>query len=209
MISVYGQYGPLHWRHNERDGVSNHQPHDRLLDHLFRRRSKKISKLRVTGLCEGNSPLTGEFPAERASNAENVSIWWRHHTVEHDILMTNSETTSGALSPRQVTPTPTGARSSNELQRLDKMIECQDSSPSNGYPLTCVIFIIPLSSCGLTVCHHMRCLCRHHPLQPRRQPHLVHPADAVPLCHHRCLHRRPYCQGLPKTTSTVHQDTGV
>ena len=28
---------------------------------------------------EGNSPVTGEFPAQRASNAENVSIWWRHH----------------------------------------------------------------------------------------------------------------------------------
>ena len=47
--------------------------------HLFRRRSKKTSKLRVTGLCAGNSPLTGEFPAQRASNAKNVSIWWRHH----------------------------------------------------------------------------------------------------------------------------------
>ena len=33
----------LQWRHNERDGVSNHQPHD--------------------------------------CNAENVSIWWRHHDV--------------------------------------------------------------------------------------------------------------------------------
>ena len=33
----------------------------------------------VSGLCEGNSPVTGEFPAQRASNAENVSIWWRHH----------------------------------------------------------------------------------------------------------------------------------
>ena len=42
-------------------------------------RSKKTSQLRVTGLCEGNSPVTGEFPAQRASNAENVSIWWRHH----------------------------------------------------------------------------------------------------------------------------------
>ena len=26
----------------------------------------------------GNSPVTGEFPAQRASNAENVSIWRRH-----------------------------------------------------------------------------------------------------------------------------------
>ena len=31
-------------------------------------------KLRVTDLCEGNSPVTGEFPAKSGSNAENVSI---------------------------------------------------------------------------------------------------------------------------------------
>ena len=48
---------------------------------FFRRRSKEISKLRVTGLCVENSPETGEFPAQMASNAENVSIWWRHHGV--------------------------------------------------------------------------------------------------------------------------------
>ena len=69
----------LRWHHNERDGVSNHQSHDCLLNRLFRRRSKKTSKLRVTGLCEGNSTVTGEFPAQRASKAENASIWWRHH----------------------------------------------------------------------------------------------------------------------------------
>ena len=46
----------LRWRHNERDSVSNHQPHDCLLNGLFRRRLKKTSKLRVTGLCAGNSP---------------------------------------------------------------------------------------------------------------------------------------------------------
>ena len=50
---------------------------------LFRRRSKKTSKLRVTGLCVGNSPGTGEFPAQMASNVENVSIWWRHHDIIH------------------------------------------------------------------------------------------------------------------------------
>ena len=27
----------------------------------------------------GNSPGTGEFPAQMASYAENLSIWWRHH----------------------------------------------------------------------------------------------------------------------------------
>ena len=67
----------LQWRHNERDDVSNHQPHECLLNRLFRRRSKKTPC--VTGLCERNSPVTDEFPAQRASNVENVSIWWRHH----------------------------------------------------------------------------------------------------------------------------------
>ena len=69
----------LQWRHNGLDGVSNHQPHHCLLSRLFGRRSKKTSKLRVTGLCAGNSPGTGEFPAQMASNAENVPFLWRHH----------------------------------------------------------------------------------------------------------------------------------
>ena len=47
---------PLHRRHNDDDSVSNHQPHVCLLNRLFRRRSRKTSKLRVTGLCAGNSP---------------------------------------------------------------------------------------------------------------------------------------------------------
>ena len=46
-----------------------------------RRRSKKASNLRVTDLCKGNSPMTGEFPSQRASYAVNVSIWWRHHEI--------------------------------------------------------------------------------------------------------------------------------
>ena len=71
----------LRWRHNDHAGVSNHQPHGCLLNRLFRRKSKKTSKLRVTGLCAGNSPGTGEFPAQMASYAENVSIWWRHHVL--------------------------------------------------------------------------------------------------------------------------------
>ena len=74
----------LIWRHNGHNGVSNHQPYDCLPNRLFRRRSKKTSKLRVTGLCAGNSPETGEFPAQMASNAENVSIWWCHHAPHRE-----------------------------------------------------------------------------------------------------------------------------
>ena len=60
----------LQWRHYEQDGVSNHQPQHWLLNRLHRRRSRKTSKLRVTDLCEGNSPVTVEFPAQRASDAK-------------------------------------------------------------------------------------------------------------------------------------------
>ena len=84
-------YLSLHLRHNDHDALSNHQPHSCLLNYLFRRRSKKTSKLRVTGLCVGNSPwpvnsphkwpVTRKIfsPVTRASYAENVSIWWCHH----------------------------------------------------------------------------------------------------------------------------------
>ena len=60
----------LRWRHNEHNDVSNHQPHDCLLNHLFRCRSKKTSKFRFTGLCVGNSPVAGELPTQMASNGE-------------------------------------------------------------------------------------------------------------------------------------------
>ena len=51
------------------------------VNRLFRHKSnsKKTSKLRVTDLCEGNSLVTSEFPTQRASKVEKVSIWWHHH----------------------------------------------------------------------------------------------------------------------------------
>ena len=79
QYSVYRCIATLQWRHKGCNSVSNHQPHECLLNRVFRHRSKKTSKLRVTGLCVGNSPGNGEFPAQMASNAGNVSIWWRHH----------------------------------------------------------------------------------------------------------------------------------
>ena len=71
----------LQWRHDGCDGVLNHQPRDCLLNRLFGRRSEKTSKLRVTGLCAGNSPVTGEFPAQMASNAENGDVVMNTSTV--------------------------------------------------------------------------------------------------------------------------------
>ena len=78
-LNHYLTQNTLQWRHNEPDGVSNHQPRDCLLNCLFSHRSKETSKLCVTSLCEGNSVVTSEFPAQRAGNVENVSIWWLHY----------------------------------------------------------------------------------------------------------------------------------
>ena len=101
-------YTSLQGRHNGHESVSNHQPHDCLLNRLFRHRSKKTSKVRVTGLCEGNSPVTGEFPAQRANNAENDSIWWRHHL----------ESRLCTVVPRKLT------RKNNVINKVSSHIHC-------------------------------------------------------------------------------------
>ena len=65
----------LRWRHNGRDGVSNHRHLDGLLNRLFKRYTKAPRRW----------PLWGEFtgdrwiPSQRANDTENVSIWLRHH----------------------------------------------------------------------------------------------------------------------------------
>ena len=64
----------LQWSHNKRDGVSDHRGFDCLLSRLFWCRSNKTSKL-----FEGNPSVTGGFPSQMVSNAENASLRWRHH----------------------------------------------------------------------------------------------------------------------------------
>ena len=87
MIPVTWRLRPIAWTYRNLsilygcDGASNHQTQQCLLNPLFRCRTKKTSNLRVTSLCEGNSPVTGQFPAQMASNAENASIWLRHHGI--------------------------------------------------------------------------------------------------------------------------------
>ena len=80
---------------------------------LFRRSSKKTSKLRVTGLCEGNSPVTGDFPAQMASNTENVSIFimlalepsnnvlyhWRNESFLYDYTSIHPQTLRQCFNP--------------------------------------------------------------------------------------------------------------
>ena len=71
----------------------NHQPHDWLVDRLFKVQIKENIKLRVTGICA----MTGEFPAQRASNAENVFIWWRNHGNKSFASSSSSATTAWPL----------------------------------------------------------------------------------------------------------------
>ena len=88
----------LHWRDNDHNGVSNHQPHGCLLNRLFRRRSKKTSELRVTGLCVGNSPGPVNSPHKgpvtrkmfsfddviMISAINNNPPWWRCNGIRID-----------------------------------------------------------------------------------------------------------------------------
>ena len=77
----------LRWRHNGHHGVSNHQHHQCLLNRLFRRRSKITSKLRVTGLCAGNSPVTGEFLQRGKCFHLMTSSWIVALLAVYDILI--------------------------------------------------------------------------------------------------------------------------
>ena len=79
LILNISKINSLQWCHIGRDTASNHRRLDCLLSRLFRRWSKEISNLRVTGLSEGNPPVIGAFPSQRASDANNVPIRWRHH----------------------------------------------------------------------------------------------------------------------------------
>ena len=81
----------LQWRRNEHDGVSNYLPHFCLPNHLSRRRTKKISKIRVTdSLC---GEFTGDrwIPRTKTQLRRNVSIWWRHPVyLAHNLRMKTS-----------------------------------------------------------------------------------------------------------------------
>ena len=85
----------LQERPNERYGVSNHRHPDCLVSRLFRRTSTKTSKLRVTGLCEWNPPVTAhsphkgpvmrkKFPFDNVITKYGMRFWspeWLHQTA--------------------------------------------------------------------------------------------------------------------------------
>ena len=86
-MSIFAKKNALRRRHNERNGVSNHQPHDCLFNRLSTVYSggdkKQTSKLRVIGLCEGNSPVTGKCVHLMTSSWHNnaftfitIAIFW-------------------------------------------------------------------------------------------------------------------------------------
>ena len=69
----------LQWRHNDYDGaIITSLPIAYSTVYSGADQSKHQSSPSLA-LCAKNSPVTGEFPTQRASNAENVSIRWRHH----------------------------------------------------------------------------------------------------------------------------------
>ena len=121
-VAYIRQRYSLRWRHNDHTGVSNHQPHGCLLNRLFRRKSKKTSKLRVTGLCAGNSPGTGEFPAQMASYAENVSIWWRHHVIGHPVIFDDTSHSYIVCFQKKIPWHLTIANLSCVLRRASKLV---------------------------------------------------------------------------------------
>ena len=79
----------LQSRHNERDSVWNHQPRDCLLNGLFRRRSTKTSKIRITGLCAGihrghvNSPHKGPLTRKMFLLDDVIMLWGKRFYKFH------------------------------------------------------------------------------------------------------------------------------
>ena len=108
----------LQWRDNDHDSISNHQPRGCLFNRLFRRRSKKTPKLRVTSPLCGEFTGPGEFPTQRASYAENVSIWWRHYVLA----------SPGNQQPRQLSQRTSGPLSSMQ----EDITTCVISALRNG-----------------------------------------------------------------------------
>ena len=82
MGHLHGCTSTLQWRYNEQWRLKS--PTYRLFAQPFvQAHIEQNIILRVTGLCERNPLVTGGFPSQRASNAEKVSIWWRHHGQWH------------------------------------------------------------------------------------------------------------------------------
>ena len=94
LDTLFNCYYALRWRHNERDIVSHHQPQDCLLNRLFRRRSTQTSKLRVTGLCVGNSPGPVNSPHKWAVTREMFPF--------DDVIMASTKAYGCSIPPSNI-----------------------------------------------------------------------------------------------------------
>ena len=92
-MNVTASHTPLRWRHNGRDGVSNHQPHDRLLnrysgaDQIKHQSSASLAFVRGIHRSPVNSPhkwpvtrksfhlMTSSWP-KRQQTWYQLYIWW-------------------------------------------------------------------------------------------------------------------------------------
>ena len=75
--------------------VPNNQQLHCWFNSFFRCTSRKTSKLRAIGLCEGNPPVAVRIPSQRVNILESVCMWWRHH--EPISLIFNSRLVSSQL----------------------------------------------------------------------------------------------------------------
>ena len=129
-----------------------------------RSRSKKTLKLRVTGLCVGNSPVTGEFPAQRASNAENVSIWWRHHVYHCLILYPMYSIRRGhqCLSFRTLWIIWYYLMKCSSSRKLEWLKHCQSRlHDKNKYQMNILIFIVLINIFWTITYQHSTLLSTH------------------------------------------------
>ena len=141
-----GKHITIQWRHN-------HHRIDCLLNRLYRRRSKKTSKLRSTGPYEGNPPTCDRWiPSQKASNEENVSIWWRHHDVNpagtHNINTTKQRTNRASCVVK------TGQKSAKncDVDKIKQRIKLYSTYCSRSYSITAVI-TAPYSRYIWLLCH--------------------------------------------------------
>ena len=75
-------------------GVSN--VYSTVCSDVDQRKHQSSASLAFVG---GNSPVTGEFPAQRDSNAENVFIWWRHHGLMFSKRLPHDASIQALLQP--------------------------------------------------------------------------------------------------------------
>ena len=68
---------------------------------IFHHNNQNIASPELLALYEGNPPVTGGFPSQRASNTESISKSWTPHTVSHSPTSSPSISTVPSWQPAQ------------------------------------------------------------------------------------------------------------